>query len=693
MNKKLSFALLLIGSFAFAQETAPSDSTSTTKEIQEIILKSQRKKQFVDKAVYTFDEEALKKARYANDLLRTLPELQYDPISSSITSIKGGTFLLLINGIEATEVQARTIRPENVVKVEYYDSPPTRYANRADTVVNIFTRNPEVGFAGGVEVNTALTTGFVNGQTYANYINGRNTIGLEYTINFRDYNDRKVNRIYNYDLQNSTYNTKEKRADHFGYTYQDLVLRYSNTLADNYVFQAKFSMNIYNYFNKSNGESTFIKDNNAEAHGTSQYAYDSYSPPKLDLYFSKNLGKKDEISLNLVGSTYSSESYQNDKEWILNSGNSVFNNEMNLKAKQNSFVAEVAHTHDFKVGKLSSGYRISTNNVDNSLDNLAGSFDYTVNYLTQYIYSEFAGKKKKLMYRLGLGLTNIHNKTAATTEDEWTITPKLILGYELSKNKALRFTSSYTPYSPSSSNLSPNLNQVVPNIVTTGNPYLKIQKAWNNNINFSYNNKFFDFNANAFYNFTDNAINSIYVPYNNGSQYALTYENSQYASRTGVQITGSVKPFGNRLLVVKANLNPTMQRVKTNSGALLKNNYLGNSFTLSSEYKDFSIYYMLSIPVYTLSGAFLSTNENQNHLFVSYKLKDWSLSAGMYWIGTPSQYKTKTLEESLVQYTSETKIYNNKSMLTFGVSYDFAKGKKSEVNKKLNNDVAPATTF
>lgn len=237
------------------------------------------------------------------------------------------------------------------------------------------------------------------------------------------------------------------------------------------------------------------------------------------------------------------------------------------------------------------------------------------------------------------------------------------------------------------------MNQVVPNIVTTGNPYLKIQKAWNNNINFSYNNKFFDFNANAFYNFTDNAINSIYVPYNNGSQYALTYENSQYSSRTGVQITGSVKPFGNRLLVVKANLNPTVQRVKTNSGALLKNNYLGNSFTLSSEYKDFSIYYMLSIPVYTLSGAFLSTNENQNHVFVSYKLKDWSLSAGMYWVGMPSQYKTKTLDESLVQYTSETKIYNNKSMLTFGVSYDFAKGKKSEVNKKLNNDVAPATTF
>lgn len=693
MNKKLSFALLLIGQLAWAQESTANDSITQTKEIQEILIKSQRKKQFIDKAVYTFDEEALKKARYANDLIRTLPELQYDPISSTISSIKGGTLLLLINGIEATELQARSISPENVVKVEYYDSPPTRFANRADTVVNIITRNPEVGFAAGVDISSALTTGFVNGQAYANYINGRNNFGLEYTINYRDYDNRKVHRIYNYDLENSTYNTNENKTDHFGYTYQDIALRYSNTLADNYVFQAKFSMNKFSYFSKGIGESIFTKDTNSELHGTSQYSNENYSPPKLDLYFSKQLGKKDELSVNLVGSAYTSESSQIDKEWILNTGTSVFDNDMNLKAKQNSIVGEIAYTHDFKAGKLSSGYRISSNNVDNNLENLAGNFDYSVSYLTQYMYSEFAGKKKKLMYRLGLGLTNIHNKTASVTEDDWTITPKLILGYELKKNQSLRFTSSYTPFSPGSASLSPNINQVVPNIVSTGNPNLQIQKAWNNNLNYSYNNKYFDFNANAFYNYTDNAINSIYLPYNNNTQYALTYENSQYTSRTGIQLTGSVKPFGSRLLVIKANIYPTMQRVKTNSGALLKHNYLGNNFTISSEYKDFSVTYVFNIPVYTLSGAFLSTNENQSHLFANYKMKDWTLTTGMYWIGMASQYKTKTLAESLVHYNVETNINNNKNMFILGVSYDFAKGKKNDVNKKLNNDIAPAATF
>ena len=42
------------------------------------------------------------------------------------------------------------------------------------------------------------------------------------------------------------------------------------------------------------------------------------------------------------------------------------------------------------------------------------------------------------MYRVGLGLTNIHNQSAEITNNEWTITPKLILGYQLTKNQELK---------------------------------------------------------------------------------------------------------------------------------------------------------------------------------------------------------------------------------------------------------------
>jgi len=94
-----------------------------------------------------------------------------------------------------------------------------------------------------------------------------------------------------------------------------------------------------------------------------------------------------------------------------------------------------------------------------------------------------------------------------------------------------------------------------------------------------------------------------------------------------------------------------------------------------------------------LDGAFLSTNENSNHLFLQYKHKQWTFTSGVSWLGMPSEYKTKSLRESLVNYKVETQIHNNRNMLIFGVSYDFSKGKKGEIDKKLDNYGGGASTF
>lgn len=684
---------ILCGTFMLAQE-GKNDTVevSDTKEIQEVIVKTQRKKQFADKAVYTFDKEALERARYAKDLLQTLPELQLDPVGNTITSTKGGTILFLINGVEATDLQIRSVTPGEVVKVEYYDIPPARWATRADTVVNILTRSTETGYVFGAEVFSALNTGFINGSAYANYTKGKNNFGLEYSLSLRDYNDRRVNSIYDYQLNGSHYRSDENRKDHFGYTFQNIALRYTRMVPDDYAFQAKLNMDIFSRFSKGVGQSIFTQDNLGEEHSMFKNNGSDYVIPKLDLYYSKKMGEKDELSINFVGSHYTTNTSETAKEWIAASGLSVYDNDMMLKAKQTSFVGELAHVHDFKAGKLSSGYRISRSSISNDLNNLAGYSQYNVNYLEQYFYTEFSGKVDQFSYRVGAGLTNIHNKSAENVFDEWTFTPKVILGYQLKNNQNLRFTGSYSPVSPWSNALSSNIVQLVPNIVQRGNPFLKSQQVFSNNLTYSFNNKYFDFNAALFYRYTDRIINQYYVLDELGG-YALTYENGKSGQRYGIQLTGSYKPFGNNLLVVKAVITPTSEMVKTSTGALIKNDFLGNYFVLSSEYKAFSLQYQFNIPTYSLSGAFLNTNENQNNIFVSYKHKNWTFSTGMYWIGMPSEYKTKSLPESLVDYKIHTQIMNNKSMFVLGLSYDFSKGKKTEIQKKLNNDTAPAATF
>ncbi|KAB1230151.1 TonB-dependent receptor domain-containing protein [Chryseobacterium viscerum] len=694
MKKTIYTMFFLCGTFIFSQEKKNDTADAlATKEIQEVILKSQRKKQFADKAVYTFDKEALERARYAKDLLRTLPELQLDPVANTITSTKGGTTLFLINGIEATDMQIRSVAPSEVVKVEYYDIPPARWATRADTVVNILTRSTETGYVFGADVSTAPNTGFVNGSAYANYTKGKNNFGLEYSLNLRDYNDRRVNSVYDYQLNGNHYRSDENRTDHFGYTFQNVALRYTRLVPDDYAFQAKLNMDIFSRFSKGVGQSVFTEDNLKEEHAMFKNNNSDYVIPKLDLYYSKKMGEKDELSINVVGSHYTINTSETAKEWVVGSGLSVYDNDMVLKAKQTSLVGELAHTHDFKAGKLSSGYRISRSSISNDLNNLAGYSQYNVTYLEQYLYTEFAGKVDQFSYRIGAGLTNIHNKSAENTFDEWTFTPKVILAYQIKGNQNLRFTASYNPVSPWSNALSSNVTQLAPNIVQRGNPFLESQQVFSNNLTYSFNNKYFDFNAGLFYRYTNRVINQYYVQDDVLGGYALTYENGKNGQRYGVQLTGSYKPFGNSLLVIKAVITPTSETVRTSKGALIKNDYLGNYFSLSSEYKSFSVQYQFNIPVYNLSGAFLNTNENQNNIFISYKHKNWTFSTGMYWIGMPSEYKTKSLPESLVDYKVHTQIMNNKSMFVLGLSYDFSKGKKTEIQRKLNNETAPAATF
>ena len=693
MKKLLILAIGLAPFLGYSQERNPSDSILKTKEIQEVLLKSQKKKQFSDHANYTFDKEALEKARHSKDLLTTLPELQLDPISNTVTSIKGGKILFLINGIEASDNQIKSIAPTNVVRVEYFDIPPTRFVTRADTVVNIVTRNPENGYSYGADITSAFITGFVNGSAYGNYTKGKNDFGLEYNINLRDYDNRIVDKIYEYDLNNLRYRSAEQQKDHFGYTDQNITARYTNAETGKYAFQAKLNLNISDSFSNGNGQSVFSQGNLQNEHGTVHNRASNYLNPTLDLYYSKNIGKKDELSLNLVGSHYDTNSTQFDREWILNSNQDVFNNDMILKAKQNGIVAEVAHSHSFEKGKLNSGYRISNNSISNDLQNLAGNSNYTVNYLQQYLYTEYSGKKDKFTYRLGLGLTNIHNKSAETTFDEWAFTPKIVLGYQLKNNQSIRFSSSYIPQSPSSDALSSNVVQVVPNIVRTGNPYLKSQHSFGNNLVYSFNSKYFDLNANAFYWFRNRASNQYYVLNQNVDGYLLSYENAKNSQQYGIQLTGSVKPFGNNLLVVKMVFAPATEQLTTSRGYTFKNNYIGNYFNISTEYKSFSAQYQFNIPYYTINGAFLSTNENASHFFASYKLREWSFTAGMYWIGMPSEYKTKSQSESLVNYTQHTQIFNNKNMFVLGLSYDLSSGKKLQIQKKLENSTAPAATF
>lgn len=89
----------------------------------------------------------------------------------------------------------------------------------------------------------------------------KNDFGLEYSINLRDYDNRQYSKIYDYDLNGTYYRSDMHGKDHFGYTDQNIAVRYANVDAGNYTFQAKFSINPMNYFSKGNTGSVLQQGN------------------------------------------------------------------------------------------------------------------------------------------------------------------------------------------------------------------------------------------------------------------------------------------------------------------------------------------------------------------------------------------------------------------------------------------------
>ena len=77
--------------------------------------------------------------------------------------------------------------------------------------------------------------------------------------------------------------------------------------------------------------------------------------------------------MNVVGSYYNTTKENLSKEWETATQQNVYDDDMDLKVKQRGWVGEVAHTHQFDIGKLNSGYRISSTFIDNDLRNLAGT--------------------------------------------------------------------------------------------------------------------------------------------------------------------------------------------------------------------------------------------------------------------------------------------------------------------------------
>ena len=652
---------------------------------------------YVDKSVHTFSAEQIKKARHVCDLLEFVEELKIDPVSNKIKQINGGDVKILLNGVTASDIDLKGIPANKILKVEYYNIPPARYAD-AGVVVNVITKEAETGYSVGVEGRTAFTTGFTDDEVYYNFTSGNHQLGLSYTFSLREYTKRFSERTYDYLLNGRQTQYKNKQLDKFGYTWSDPVVKYTYNKPDDITVQVVATPHFDTYH--ADGESDIsIHSAVDDIKGEGRFdTRDRTFGPDANVYIQKTLPKNQELAIDLVGTYYHASKEYANLQTDLNNHEKLLSDTVKQKNDKYSFIGELAYTKKWEKSSLSLGYRgtfgRSTATISNVLSNYQ-DYDYSSASYKNYMYVEYSGMLKRWMYRIGVGATQVTQKNDDTSDSRWLFTPKLILSTNLSKTMNLQWVTSSWATTPAISQLSNNASLVIPGVMSVGNPYLKSYNSYKTELIYKWNLSWLNTQFSVNYTYRDSPVSRYYTEQvMNGQPYIVGMsENAHFSSDFGGNIRLTVKPFKNNVLTLYFINQILYQTVSSPIIGKYHHTWAPIYYGVQFHKGNWSASYQGSVVSKQLSGSYLDAGENQSHLQVYWQKKNWRLYTACYWLLTRSRYSSNTLPTSILQSSSKTWIDDNKSMFLIGFSYNFFSGKDLDINRKLQNKDSDKGTF
>lgn len=131
-------------------------------ELNEVVVKGASVIRQKDRLLILPDKQQVKQAGTGYDLLYNLmiPGMEVDRIKGKVKTF-GGEATLYIDGRKADYREVQSLRPRDIEKVEYFDTPSGRYADDV-AAINYVTRQYKSG--GYVAIDGRQAMGYLNGD-------------------------------------------------------------------------------------------------------------------------------------------------------------------------------------------------------------------------------------------------------------------------------------------------------------------------------------------------------------------------------------------------------------------------------------------------------------------------------------------------------------------------------------------------
>lgn len=633
----------------------------------------------VDRIIVYPSDIQIKHTSNSIELLQilNLPGLFIDNILGKISISGTSGVKYKINNISATYNQIAALRSNEILRVEYHQTPTVRELDSNSGVINFILKENRFGTFASFDIMGAVTTGFVNGRVNAKTIYNESELSVGYVLNYRDYNKRFTDGENYYEFKAGKVREKILGIKNpFGYKNQSINIGYLYNSGNNTI-----DIQFTNDFNKSYDDDDLSISNGISPSGYQRsYSADNKSyTPTLSAYYILTINKNQVFEANLLGRL----AYRDFDTKLIDTKDEAIT-DMVLRGSSETrkvFLGEIYYRDSRnKYFSLEAGIRVGTSFISNKYNGVKTLF----NKGDAFPYFGVIGQRGKFSYQILTAMLVYHLRINEGSETNNVNNVSFLQFRYSSKLWNFRNIIRYNTSSPTLSQLTDNFQRQNPLLVWKGNPTLESNQTLSNqtivNMNIAKQirwesaleyHKVFKPVVNQ-YCYDDNLVSILSEP-----------RNAKYDQK--VQVTSTL--YCNALFnVISLRLGAEYYNFVTEG---VNYRHSMNSFSwflrVNAMYKGFGCFVNYCKPKNTLSGELVQLDENNSSIAIRYKKKQFSIDLGVaYFLQDGAIYRSRSLN-TVYHYDRHTVIKDNANMFYIKLSYSIFSGKSPfKVRKAIN---------
>lgn len=669
-----------------ARDTQPYiNDTLRTIELGEFTVKARQRIVKGDRKVLLPTAEQVKMSADGLELLQKLhiPRITVNAMTGEIGMTGQGNVVLCINGVKVSDRDIADVRPADIVRIEYHDSPGARWGS-ADAVINYVTRHHESG--GSVSGDFFDAVG--NGVAGINSISVKHNRGRsEWSFNAGSFGQVRNNWIREYEEKRISpagvsYRRETGQPVKIGGNSMESMLNYSYTVAGKSLFNIRtgYTLNDVPY-SELGDRSNILYTSDADKPLTIyEHMTERSHSPSLDLYWQRTFKGGQQIIFDVVGTYIKTGSKRTYRESADNDPvTDVFSD---IDGRKYSVIAEGLYEKNAGNNKFTGGMRHMQAYTDNRYEGTATA-DVSMHQAETSLYTEYQRQSDKWSYAGSLTGTLIYYSQSGRHKETYSVQPSARISFIPDERWYIRYRADMKTSAPSLSDMNDVEQEIDAGQVRRGNPDLNAFHTLNQSLATGYGSGFFNADVILSYKHEYHPIMESVI-YDNGI-FVRTYENQKSFGILRAEATLTIRPWKDHLSV---SLTPEVTRYFSR-GNTYRHTYTMSKFiwNVDFSYGNWMLAYNTMLGKDNYMYGEQITEEKSMHLITAgYRQPKWSVKIGAI---NPflKEYRMETCNRSALN-PSVSRAYTRKTLyflvkLDFNLNY----GRQTKGNgKKIHNE-------